>query len=401
MFDQVPVTVWLTIAIAALAFAPARYVYSHIAHAPSRRDITLPPEDLSWRTPRQLARSLSILVALFALAVFIFTPTAAQFARSPIFWPLVVGAAGAWSLSTVPLGFTSGRVEPFIRGVDTSFERQAQPGRFWGSLIWNGLFGCGCIWLGFQTYEEISAEALQDQCSNQESAFSRQEALSACNKLISKRKGARSAEDFAARASAYYNQGDYRASIADYSRAIRLSTTESYVYYNRGLAYEQLGDAGRAASDFGAAIRLEPNDPDAYFRRGLILLEAGRFDDAAADLTRATEFGAKGPWALANRGLAYAWKDDRDRAEADFTSVRTIDPSNPVMLRGEAVLRKNAGDIRGAVDRLTASMVRDPRNAWALRTRAELYWELGEVEKSREDDRKWLELNDAARSGRN
>ena len=88
MFDQVPVRVWLLIAIAAIAFTPTRYLYRYIAHSPSGRDITQPPPDLGWRKSGKFVRNLSIVAALLGLAIFIFTPTAEQFAQSPHFWPI-------------------------------------------------------------------------------------------------------------------------------------------------------------------------------------------------------------------------------------------------------------------------------------------------------------------------
>ncbi|MCH8615578.1 tetratricopeptide repeat protein [Sphingomonas sp. SM33] len=145
-------------------------------------------------------------------------------------------------------------------------------------------------------------------------------------------------------------------------------------------------------------IQRRPNDPYAYFNRGLIAINVGDYDQAVADLTRAHELDSGDPWSLANRGLAYAWKKDQARAEEDFRAVRAIDPSNVVMLRGEALLKMNAGDKKGAVESLSASMTDDPDNLWALRTRSELYYELGEFEKSRQDDSRWVKLMEEARS---
>lgn len=148
-------------------------------------------------------------------------------------------------------------------------------------------------------------------------------------------------------------------------------------------------------------IQLRPADADVYVDRRLIFLDGRLFDKAVADFTTAHELDPKNPWPLANRGITHAWTKDKARAEKDFEAVRASDPSNPVMLRGEALLRMNAGDVEGAVGRLTASMVREPDNLWALRRRAELYHELGEHEKSAEDDRRRLQLMNEARVTRN
>ena len=145
-------------------------------------------------------------------------------------------------------------------------------------------------------------------------------------------------------------------------------------------------------------IRLQPDNPDGYMDRGLIFLDLGAFDYAAADFSQAHSLDRANPWALANLGVASAWKKDKAGARRAFDAVRSVDPSNPAMLRGEAILKQQEGDIAAAVDFLSRSMVRDPDNLWALRTRSELYWELGEHEKSAEDDSCWVELKKKNRS---
>lgn len=322
MFDEVPVRVWLLIAIAAIAFAPAQYVYRHIARSPSRRDITQPAEDLSWRTPGRLSLSLSMLAALLALAIFIFTPTAEQFASSPRFWPILMVGFGTLAGMTVVRGFATGRIEPLVKGFYNTYERPIHPKQYWASMAWNGALGCLLVWLAYQANEDASVQVIADRCVSATDIQHLEQQLSAC--------------------------GDF--------------------------------------------IRLRPNDPDGYMGRGLIYLNLGAFDQATADFTRAHDINPEDPWPLANRGIASALKKNRVTAEKDFDAVRSIDPSNPVMLRGEAILRSDAGDIEGAVNRLTESMSRDPDNLWALRTRSELYWELGEHEKSARDDQRWVRL---------
>ena len=395
MFDEVPVQVWILLAIAAAAYEPAHYLYEYVMHSPSRRDVTQPKEDTSWRTPRQLFRSLVILAAMLALVVFIFTPAAAHFARSPAFVPTLLACFGVWSLYTVLAGFMAGRIQPFIRGLNDTYERAAQPKRFWASLAWNAFFGGACIWLALEDYRQAPIEALEERCYNENTAYSPQQAMVACNKLLlSADDPPRDRADYMhSRGIAYHRLGEYVHAVADYSEAARLDPGEYHPHYNRGLAYRELGDIPRAFSDFTEAIRIRPDDADAYVERGLIFLEAGRLDEALADFTWSHDLDRNDPWPIANRGLTYAWKKDRERAEKDFAAVRVLDPANPVMLRGEAVIRMNSGDLPGAVDRLTASMGRDPDNLWALRTRSELYYELGEFEKSRQDDSRWLQLS--------
>jgi tetratricopeptide (TPR) repeat protein len=386
MFDNVPMRLWLLIAIGAVAYGPAHYLLKHVLHAPSRRDITQPREDLSWRTPGRFIRSAGILALLIGLAIFIFTPAAEQFARSPSFFPVLVGGCGAWALFTVARGLASGQIQPFIRGNYDTYERGAQPKRFWASLSWNLFFGILCLWIAWS----MTVRTVQDRCFDYGKDYSPPDRISDCSRLISKpdNAGDNLADALASRGSAYYRMGDYRHAIADYTAAIRLDPGDYYSLYNRALAYGEIGERERAIADYGAAIRVSPRDPYAYLNRGLIFLDTGRFDQAIGDFTRSHELNPKNAWPLANRGITYAWKKDQARAKQDFQVVRTIDSSNPVMLRGEALLALDAGDPNTAVDRLSQSLDRDPDNIWALRMRSEVYLQLGETEKSWADSDK-------------
>lgn len=183
VFDSVPPRVWLLIALGAVAYAPALYVFEYFASSPSRHDITQPLDDLSWRTNGQLVHSVAILVAVVGLAVFIFTPAAVHLVHSPSFWPLLMAACGAWALYTVPKGYSAGAIQPFVRGISSTFERKTQPKRFWASLTWNAVFGCLCLWLGYVMIDQ----GVQDQCYDLQVKHTPNEEVEACNRLIAKR----------------------------------------------------------------------------------------------------------------------------------------------------------------------------------------------------------------------
>jgi hypothetical protein len=150
MFDWMPVQGWLLIAIAAVAFAPLRYVYRYFVHSPARLDVTQPREDLNWRTPSRLALSLAALALLAGLAVYINTPAAEEFARSPSFWPLVVGGVGAYALFTVIQDLVDGDVEPMTKGGSLGpYAREGHPIRYWLSIAWNMMWASLMLWMAF------------------------------------------------------------------------------------------------------------------------------------------------------------------------------------------------------------------------------------------------------------
>ncbi len=398
MFDDIPARVWLLIAITAAAYAPARYVYQYHTHAPTRREITSPPENLDWRTRDQLFRNLIILVALVGLAIFILTPAAEAFARSPTFLPVLMLGVSSFAFFTVANGLMKGQIEPLIRGLSSTYDRTAQPKRFWASLGWNACLGALGIWL----MVVIIADERGKRCLDDEVTLEPQERLSACHELLAESKisDVERAELLATRGRIHYQLGALQNALADYDQAIALDPKDSYSLYNRGLVYERLGDRGSAIVAYSDALELRPDDADAYVNRGLIYLDRSRYDEAVADFTRAHELRPDDPWAIANRGITFAWKKDSARAKQDFAKVRALDPTNPVMLRGEALLSLDAGDFDGTITRSTTALRFTPDDVWSLGIRAEAYRRTGQEEKARADfdeRRRLIEANNAVR----
>lgn len=402
MFKDVPTQVWILLAVLAAAYVPALYVYRYIANAPSKQDVTAAPKDYSWRTRGQLVRSALILAGLSAFGAFIFTPQAAQFARSPSFVPLLILALGIWALSTVPKALLDGRVEPIVRGVSSSFERIAQPKRFWASVIWNGIFGCLAIWLGYMTWQEVPMSGLQNDCYNYRDQVAPKEALKACNELIWNEddKADREMSDLLmARGSAYYGLKDYQKAKADYAESARLDPSSSAIWYNLGLVYEKIDDRQQAIAYYGKAIARNAKNDDAYLNRGLIYLDTGKFSQAIGDFTRVAELRPEDEIALANRGIAHVWNKDPISARRDFDAVEAIDPDNAVLLRGKALLCLRDNDLNGAIGYLTKAIEQNDSDMWALSLRADIYERLEEYDKAQADTDAILKINRRGNSG--
>jgi hypothetical protein len=150
MFESVPAQIWLLIVIGLAAYPAVQYAYRYVVHSPSRRDITQPIGDLEWRTPSRFALSAIFMLFLCGLAVFIFTPAAAEFAQSPSFFPLLLAGSAAYSGYVVVQGFLKGEVEPIIKGGLGRYQRINHPIRYWASMIWNILFASLCVFVAFK-----------------------------------------------------------------------------------------------------------------------------------------------------------------------------------------------------------------------------------------------------------
>ena len=383
MFDAVPGRVWLLLLIGAIAWMPARYVLRHLAWSPSRRDITQPAEDLTWRSPTALTKNSAILIGLAALAMFIFTDAAAEFARSPSFMPIMLVGLGVFALCSVGKGLLTGSVEPMVRGTSWRFARAEQPKRYWASMAWNVLLGGFMLLFGVQSFIDAPVQALRDRCHDWKNERTPTEEIAACDQLLAGHAGDDRSGVIASRGSAYYRAGDYRRAGTDYIAAIRLDPRNSSSHYNLGLVHEQLGDRQRALVDYSAAIGIDPENVEALQNRGLIHLDAGRFDQAIADFTGAYKLQPTNTITLANRGVAYAWKNDRVRSEQDFEIVRKSDPSNLALLHGEALLAMARGETSEAIRLFNKAIDREPSDAWALSMRAKANLRLEDREEMR------------------
>jgi hypothetical protein len=150
MFDRLPMQFWLLILIGVFAYPAVTYVYRHVVRSPSQRDMVHSAEDLTRRSSVRLNFSLIWIVLLVVLAIFIFTPAAAEVAQSPNFLPLLMAALSAFCIYEIVQGFIKGEVMPLTRGGLGPYRRIDQPRRYWASMIWNVMFACLMVFLIFK-----------------------------------------------------------------------------------------------------------------------------------------------------------------------------------------------------------------------------------------------------------
>ncbi len=94
------------------------------------------------------------------------------------------------------------------------------------------------------------------------------------------------------RGAAYFDKGNYREAIIDYTQALRLYSPSHYshrarMHYKRGLCCFALGEFDKAEADFSEAISLRPDVADSYYFRGKIkYLVKGNSYLARADMLK-------------------------------------------------------------------------------------------------------------------
>lgn len=134
------------------------------------------------------------------------------------------------------------------------------------------------------------------------------------------------------------------------------------------------------------------------------LYSEGRYELAIEAYTRAIVSGELDPSALAivynNRGVAYNAIGDYDHAIADYQEALSLQPGDPTTLRNlrialtrRAVAAANAGKYEEALADLGKAIELEPSHPLAWLRRAEVYMELGQLDRARRD------LEEARRRG--
>lgn len=344
--------------LAITAWGPASYVWRYFTHHRRLRDITLPPEDLSWKSRALLLRSLALVTVLLAIGLFIFTPQAERFARSEWFAPTLMGAFGSYVLGTLVAGWRKGEIQPLVRGVSATFRRAEQPKRYWASMAWNGLLAFACV-LGSAG---ILRDILTPRCDDPDTADVAEltEALASCDDAAAQTglDPQDRAATLAARGRVNHRLGKLPEAVEDYSAALALNPRDAHTLSNRGQLLEWMGHSVRAIDDLDASLTLEPDNPDARLSRGLAHYDLGQT-------------------ALAERDFATLGTDDSRLAGALATQV-------------EAAL--SAKRYQEAVRLATRALAIQPENRWVLQLRADAYWQLGEKALSQADDDRFRAL---------
>ena len=136
---------------------------------------------------------------------------------------------------------------------------------------------------------------------------------------------------------AYQDKGDLDRAIADYSEAIsrwnlRKNASKAEYLSHRADAYKQKGDLALALADYDAAIKLSSHDSELYYERGQLLKAGNQFDRAIADFTHAlAEFDASEHTLtdkrnyLTARAEAYQAKGETKLALADLDQAKSLD----------------------------------------------------------------------------
>ena len=131
------------------------------------------------------------------------------------------------------------------------------------------------------------------------------------------------------RAHSYRLLKDYNNAVADYTRALDISSKNLLAYFWRGYSYNELKDYKNALKDYNTLIEMNPNySINSYFNRGYANAFLQNFDAAIADFTKFINTEQKNVNAYIYRAWTYESIGDYKNALADFDKALELDPQN-------------------------------------------------------------------------
>jgi tetratricopeptide (TPR) repeat protein len=97
------------------------------------------------------------------------------------------------------------------------------------------------------------------------------------------------AEDLKLTGNNFVKNGDFKEAILSYTKALKLSPNDFYLYSNRSLAFLKSKHYYHALTDAERTINLNPQWPKGFFRKAEVQREVGEFDLALLNYGRALQ----------------------------------------------------------------------------------------------------------------
>jgi tetratricopeptide (TPR) repeat protein len=202
------------------------------------------------------------------------------------------------------------------------------------------------------------------------------------------------------RGDTYRDLNRYDDSVADLGRVIETRPDYVWAIASRGTTYQWMGRYSEALEDFERVLELDPDDEWATISRGIVLLrDGGRLREALAVFDNILDADATQPWALAYRGETYRLMGHRNKALADFGKALELSPNYEFVLACRSQVYRSLDRHDDAVNDLTRAIELDPGYRWAFLERGELLRIRGSYEQALVDFERAQELDSTLLSG--
>ncbi|MBN3910667.1 MAG: tetratricopeptide repeat protein [Nostoc sp. NMS1] len=206
-------------------------------------------------------------------------------------------------------------------------------------------------------------------------------------------------EPYIEKAKAYYERGDSKNALANYTKAIEIAPQESGFYASRGYVYLWLKNYRKAFIDYNKAIALDSENSVHYIIRAKAYLKVKDYRKAFIDYNKAILLDIENSWYYMDRAEAYLKVKNYEKAFIDYNKAIEIYTKNITKLsfrnsfyyrrRAEAYLKMKDYDKAFADYDQAIALEPDFYNYLA---RAEAYLEIKNYEKAFADYNKAIKL---------
>ena len=182
-------------------------------------------------------------------------------------------------------------------------------------------------------------------------------------------------------------QQHYDAAMKDFNDAIEENYKASDAYYERGKLYVRLGKQKRAEKDFKRAIEYYWKHAGAHVELGKLRLEEKKYEEALKLFTTAERLGGGSDGApLYWRGNTYKALKDYARAAEDYSAAIGRKFDTPQLRYNRAAAYYELGELEKARDDLRLALKGDEKNkqyAWALQRVEQLLAKQAAIEEAK------------------
>ncbi len=193
---------------------------------------------------------------------------------------------------------------------------------------------------------------------------------------------------------------DFRASVADFNKAIDLNPELVEAWINRGTSYYYLDELSAAESDLRKALQLSPEEGHAYNTLGMIETKRGNLDLAITYVNSALGFEPGDPYFLNNLGYIQLLSGELETARENIDNSIARDPSNAWAYRNKGRYYYIKEQYQDALRLYDRAMREDDFVELIHTFRGDTYQAMGEMEKACSAWKKGVEEGELASTGR-
>jgi tetratricopeptide (TPR) repeat protein len=185
----------------------------------------------------------------------------------------------------------------------------------------------------------------------------------------------------------------FEAAITDYDKAIEIDPQAAVIYGNRGIAKAHLKRFRVAIADYNKALKLDSENVQIYCHRGMAKASLRQFRAAITDYNTAIAYNSEYALAYCNRGMARANLKQSEAALADFNQAINIDPKWTPVYCERGITKANLKQFAEAITDFDKAITVDPYNANAYYHRGTAQLALGEKHKAKDDFMRLIPLS--------